>query len=100
MRLENHQRVDGYAPGFVKPDPKRDLAAYDQLPGPLRRALDDCPASVCAVAALAYYKKHGVMAALREIGETADLFYALYEKETGVPRPVKPLGSGRKRCRR
>lgn len=100
MTPDNHPRAQGYQHGFVKPDPIRDLAAYDQLPRPLRRALDDAPAAICAVATLAHYRQHGVMSTMKEVRETHDAFYAAYETETGVARPIKPLGTGRKRCRR
>lgn len=100
MTPDNHPRTDGYQHGFVKPNPAKDLAAYDQLPRPLRRALDDAPAAICAVATLAHYRRHGAMSTMKEIRETADAFFAAYEAETGVTRPMKPLGTGRKRCRR
>lgn len=87
----NHRPVDGYGGGFVRPDPVRDLAAYDALPRPARRALDEAPLAISASAALEYYRKHGIMALMAEIQASADEYYAACEAETGVPRPAGPL---------
>lgn len=101
MQPDNHAAHSGYKHGFVRPNPARDLAAYDQLPRPIRRALDDAPAAICAVATLEHYRKNGAMSTIKEIRETVDGFYAAYEIETGVPRPKKPLivNPRRRKCR-
>lgn len=99
MSGANHKPVTGYSAGFVKPDPIRDLAAYDGLPRPVRRALDDAPLAISAVAAADYYKTHGTMAVMREIRESADEFYAACEKQTGVPRPVASFREARRKRR-
>ncbi len=98
MAPDNHplsQRVQtSYAAGFVKPDPGRDLAHYDGLPRVVREALDEAPWGISAVAACHHLRTHGLVSVLREIRESCDGFYAAFEKETGVPRPMKPIGKG------
>ena len=96
---ENHAAVAGYQPGFVKPDPIADLAAFDLLPRSVRRALDDAPFAISAVAALDVYRTLGRRKALSEITASARDYLEACEKQTGVPRPKKPLGVGRKRAR-
>ena len=102
MTPDNHKPVHGYQAGFIKPDPHRDIAAYDQLPLPVRQALDDAPLAISSVAALHHLRAHGLVSVLREIRESADDFYAACEAETKVPRPRTPLvvDKGRRRCRR
>lgn len=91
-----------YDAGFVKPDPETDLAHYDTLPSVVREALDDAPWGISSVAAWHHLRTHGLASVLREIRESCDGFYAAFEKETGVPRPLKPIGKGMgvKLCRR
>jgi hypothetical protein len=93
MPRENHQPVKGYAGGFLRPDPARDLAAYDELPRPARRALDDAPFAISAVAALAFYREHGIMALMREIQESADQYVAA----AGGSEPFRPVTAKRRR---
>lgn len=90
----SHKVETGYAAGFVKPDRELDLAYYDVMPPTVRQALDDAPWGISAEAAFHHLRVHGVAAVLREIKESADAFYAAFERETGVPRPTKPLGRG------
>ena len=97
MSHANHAPVSGYQAGFVRPNPEADLAAFDQLPRSVRRALDDAPFAISAVAALEVYRGQGRLKALSEIKASAREYLASCEKETGVPRPRKPLGSGVKR---
>jgi hypothetical protein len=92
---ENHALSKGYAAGFVKPNPARDLAAFDLLPQAVRRALDDAPFAISAVAALKACHAGGVAHALREVEASAEAWLAACEKETGVPRPVVPLQAAR-----
>lgn len=92
--LANHNPVKTYTHGFVAPNPVRDLEAYDKLPRTVRRLIDECPAAICAVHTARFYKANGLAAVRREIRATADLFYEAYAKETGVPRPTKPIGKG------
>ena len=87
----NHRPVNGYKGGFVPPDPVRDLAAYDALPRPARRAIDEAPLAISVVDALNYYEKHGIMALMTEIKASADQYLAACEAETGVPAPPGPL---------
>lgn len=98
MQSSNHfisNRIEaGYSAGFIKPDPEKDLAYYDMLPRPVREALDDAPWGINAVEAFHHLRLHGVTSVLREIKESCDLFYAAFERETGVPRPLKPIGAG------
>lgn len=98
----NHLTRAGFAAKLVPPNPDDDLAAYDKLPPTVRRALDDAPLAISARHALWHLMAHGLVSVLREIRESADLFYAAAERETGVPRPMTPLvrDPGRKRCRR
>ena len=100
MTPDNHLPVQGYEAGFVKPDPSRDLAAYDQLPWPVKEALDEAPLAISAVAALHHIRLFGVASVLREIRESADEFYVAAERETGVGRPRKPLGGWKRQFRR
>lgn len=48
MSGANHKPVEGYAPGFVPPDPVRDLDAFDRLPEEARRALGEAPFEISA----------------------------------------------------
>lgn len=104
MQPDNHplsSRVQsGYAAGFEKPNPDRDLAHYDTLPRPVREALDDAPWGISAAATSHHLRLHGVASVLREIRESCDAFYAAFERETGIPRPTKPIGRGmgKKQC--
>jgi hypothetical protein len=91
VATENHQPVKGYSKGFVPSNPARELAAYDELPAPARRALDAAPMAFSAVEALEVYRKEGIMALMREIKVSEDLAYAAFEAETGVPRPTGEL---------
>lgn len=91
MSQANHRPVPGYEGGFVRPDPVRDLAAYDQLPADVRRALDEAPFAISAREALTVYKKSGHAAVMREIAESAALYYEACEAQTGVPRPEGEL---------
>jgi hypothetical protein len=89
------RRVEtGYAAGFIAPNPDRDMAYYDALPREVRQALDDAPWGISAEAAYHCVRTQGVVHALREVRESVDAFFAAFEAETGVPRPVKPLGRG------
>lgn len=99
MQLGNHaisERIqEGYdKAGFVPPNPDRDLAFYDTLPRAVRQALDDAPWGISSEAAYHHLRTHSVVSVLREIRESADAFYVAFEKETGVPRPRKPIGKG------
>lgn len=102
MTPHNHLDAAGFAKRLVRPDPSRDLAAYDMLPAVVRQALDDAPLACCAVAALHHLRAHGLVSVLREIRESCDDFYVAAEKQTGIPRPVTPLVAdrGRRTCRR
>lgn len=93
--VENHAFSKGYDRGFVKPDPARDMAAFDLLPRTVRRALDDAPFAISAVAALKVCYAGGTAHALREVEASAEAWQAACEKETGVPRPVVPLRAAR-----
>jgi hypothetical protein len=97
----NHLTRPDFAVKLVAPDPSGDLAAYDKLPAAVKRALDDAPLAISAVHALHHLRAHGLVSVLREIKESADLFYSAAERETGVPRPIGTLERvpGRKRCR-
>jgi hypothetical protein len=98
MQPDNHaisHRVQtSYKAGFIKPNPDRDLAHYDMLPREVREALDEAPWGIDSVAAFHHLRIHGIASVLREIRESCDGFYAAFERETGIPRPVKPLGRG------
>ena len=83
-----------YGAGFVAPDPESDLACYDAMPRAVRQALDEAPWDISAVAAYHHLRTHGLASVLREIHESATAFYAAFERETGVPRPMKPIGRG------
>lgn len=102
MTPHNHLTQAGLAAKLVPPNPSGDLAAYDQLPAAVKRALDDAPLAISAVHALHHLRAHGLVSVLREIRESCDDFYDGAEKQTGVPRPTAPLvrDPGRKRCRR
>lgn len=97
MTVVNHQPVKGYTAGFVRPNPTRDLAAYDQLPAPARRALDEAPFAISAVEALEVYRAVGIMAVMREIKESANQYFAACEAATGVLRPTGTLVRRKKR---
>ena len=98
----NHLTRAGLAAELVPPDPDSDLSAYDRLPAAVRRALDDAPLAISAKHALWHLQAHGLVSVLREIKESADLFYVGAERETGVKCSRSPLfrDPGRKRCRR
>jgi len=89
--IVNHRPVEGYSGGFVSVDPVKDLAAFDRLPPSVRRALDDAPFAISAQSAFDVWKKDGWRAALREVKASGDEWLAKCERETGVPRPRKPL---------
>lgn len=92
---ENHALSKGYAFGFAKPDPARDMAAFDLLPRAVRRALDEAPFAISAVAALKVCYARGIAYALREVEASVEAWQAACERETGVPRPVAPLRAAR-----
>jgi hypothetical protein len=98
----NHLTRAGFAAKLVPPDPGSDLAAYDRLPAAVKRALDDAPLAISAVHAFHHLRAHGLVSVLREIKESADLFYAAAERETGVMCSRTPIERvpGRKQCRR
>jgi hypothetical protein len=86
--------ISGYPEKFVAPNTERDMAYYDALPFKVREALDDAPWAISTEAAFHHFRLHGLVSVLREIKESNDAFYTAFEQETGVPRPVKPLGKG------
>lgn len=94
--MVNHRPVEGYSSGFVSSGPAADLAAFDRLPPTARRALDEAPFAISAVAAFECWKEHGYHALMREIKASVDEWLAACEKETGIPRPVVRV----KKCRR
>lgn len=94
MTPDNHPAVSGYRAGFVPPDIEKDLSHYDALPWAVKAALDDAPWSISAAAAYHHIRAHGLVSVLREIKESADAFYLAFERETGIPRPIKPIGKG------
>ena len=89
-----------YSEKIEAPDLERDMYFYDLLPWSIKQALDDAPWTISTKAAYHYLRIHGPVACLREIEDSANQFYAAFEKETGIPRPKKPLGSGQKRKKR
>jgi hypothetical protein len=88
-----------YKKGFEAPNIEQDMRYYDMLPWPIKKALDDAPWTISTKATYHYLRTHGVVSCMREIQDSVDQFYAAFEKETGVPRPRKPLGTGQKRKR-
>lgn len=102
MQDHNHLTQPGFAAKLVPPNPDGDLAAYDKLPSPVKRALDDAPLAISAKHALWHLMAHGLVSVLREIRESCDDFYAAAERQTGVQCSRTPLERmpGRKRCRR
>lgn len=101
MEANNHTTVvEAYEPGFQPPDLMADMEAYDALPIEVRRAIDAAPFMISTRAALERLDEKGLDYLLAEIAGDCVDYHRSCAQETGIPAPIKPLGSGRKRCRR
>jgi hypothetical protein len=82
--MSNSTAVIGYAAAFVRPDPKGDLAAYDQLPPDVRYALDNALFEISAKDTLRFWKKHGTDKTLVEVELSNQQFREACQKERAV----------------
>lgn len=69
----NSVPVPGYNFSGVA-DRGRQMAAYDELPAKIRRAIDDAPFEICCIATLKFFKKNREEKTMNEIKESVDLF--------------------------
>lgn len=83
-----------YKGRFVHPERNRDLEYFDALPQQVREAIADSPWGISSEDAYHFLRTHGLVQTLREVNATADAFFVAFEADTGVPRPVKPIGRG------